>query len=284
MTNKIVLKNLKKEYENFQLGELSFAIPKGYITGFIGKNGQGKTTTIKSILSFINFSGQILVDGFSTCESDFLQKTGIVMDEPFLAKDWNMIIVNKAMSVGYDNWDSDQFFNFLKRFNIPLSAKVSGLSRGMKTKLMLSIALSHKANLLILDEPTSGLDPGMRDEFADIIQEFVEDEENTVLFSTHITQDLESIADYIVFIDEGKLIDFKSKDDFLVSYKVVKGSPEEMAELDKHLILGNKMNSVVCEALIKATNIDKVPENLLIQDASIEKIMVLFGRQNNDRY
>ena len=284
MTKKIILKNLKKEYENFQLGQLSFAIPKGYITGFIGKNGHGKTTTIKSILSFINFSGQILVDGSPACESDFPQKTGIVMDEPFLAKDWDMMIVNKAMSVGYDNWDSDQFFNFLKRFDIPLSAKVSGLSRGMKTKLMLSIALSHKANLLILDEPTSGLDPGMRDEFADIIQEFVEDEENTVLFSTHITQDLEAIADYIVFIDDGKLIDFKSKDDFLASYKVIKGSPEEMAEFDKHLILGNKMNSVVCEALIKATNIDKVPENLLIQDANIENIMVLFGRQNNDRY
>ena len=284
MTEKIILKNLKKEYENFQLGELSFAIPKGYITGFIGKNGQGKTTTIKSILSFINFSGEILVDGSPACESDFLQKTGIVMDEPFLAKDWNMMIVNKAMSVGYDNWDSEEFFNFLKRFDIPLSAKVSGLSRGTKTKLLLSIALSHKANLLILDEPTSGLDPGMRDEFTDIIQEFMEDEENTVLFSTHITQDLEAIADYIVFIDDGKLIDFKSKDEFLASYKVIKGNPDEVAELDKHLILGSKLSSVACEVLIKSTDIDKVPENLLIENASIENIMVLFGRKKNDRH
>ena len=161
---------------------------------------------IRSILSFINFEGNILIDGKDNLDLDFLQKTGIVMDEQFLAKDWTISLVNQAMEVGYEEWNSKQFFNFIKSFDIPLKSKVRELSRGMKIKLMLSIALSHNTDLLILDEPTSGLDPSTRDEFVDIIQKYMENEENTVLFSTHITQDLEAIADYIIFIDDGKLI------------------------------------------------------------------------------
>ena len=284
MINKITLKNVKKEYENFQLGELSFAIPKGYITGFIGKNGQGKTTTIKSILSFINFEGSILVDDSSNLKLDFLQRTGIVMDEPLLAKDWNMTIVNKAMAIGYEDWDTEKFFNFLKRFDIPLKSKVTDLSRGMKIKLMLSIALSHNANLLILDEPTSGLDPGMRDEFADIIQEFVEEEENTVLFSTHITQDLEAIADYIIFIDDGKLVEFKTKEDFLKTYRIIKGSPSEFEKIDCNIILGSKRSSVAFEALIRSEEEYKISSDIICENATIENIMVLYGRGRNERY
>ena len=284
MINKIILKDVKKEYENFQLGELSFAIPKGYITGFIGKNGQGKTTTIKSILSFINFEGGILVDDSSNLKLDFLQRTGIVMDEPLLAKDWNMTIVNKAMAIGYEDWDTEKFFNFLKRFDIPLKSKVTNLSRGMKIKLMLSIALSHNANLLILDEPTSGLDPGMRDEFADIIQEFVEEEENTVLFSTHITQDLEAIADYIIFIDDGKLVEFKPKEDFLNTYRVIKGSPSEFNKIDPNIILGSKRSSVAFEALIRSEEEYNISSDIICENASIENIMVLYGRGRNERY
>ena len=284
MINKIILKDVKKEYENFQLGELSFAIPKGYITGFIGKNGQGKTTTIKSILSFINFEGGILVDDSSNLKLDFLQRTGIVMDEPLLAKDWNMTIVNKAMAIGYEDWDTERFFNFLKRFGIPLKSKVADLSRGMKIKLMLSIALSHNANLLILDEPTSGLDPGMRDEFADIIQEFVEEEENTVLFSTHITQDLEAIADYIIFIDDGKLVEFKPKEDFLNTYRVIKGSPSEFNKIDPNIILGSKRSSVAFEALIRSEEEYNISSDIICGNATIENIMVLYGRGRNERY
>lgn len=284
MINKIVLDELKKEYENFKLGELSFTIPKGYITGFIGKNGQGKTTTIKSILSFINFDGEILVDDLSNSKLNFLQKTGIVMDEPFLAKDWNMETVNKAMSIGYEEWDDEQFFKFLKRFDIPLKSKVAKLSRGMKIKLMLSIALSHKANLLILDEPTSGLDPGMRDEFTDIIQEFIEDEENTVLFSTHITQDLDAIADYIIFIDDGELIDYTSKEDFLNSYKIIKGSLGEFEELDEKIVLGSKLTSVGFQALVKSNEAKNIKSSIMVEDTAIEDIMVLYGRGRNGRY
>ena len=149
----------------------------------------------------------------------------------------------------------------------------------MKIKLMLSIALSHAANLLILDEPTSGLDPSTRDEFADIIQEFMEDEENTVLFSTHITQDLEAIADYIIFIDDGKLVQFSTKDDFISSYIIIKGSLEDLEKINSDLLLGYKKSSIGFEALINIKNKDEVLSTVITEKPNIEKIMVLYGRE-----
>lgn len=279
MTNKIVIENVIKEYKNFQLGEISISIPKGYITGFIGRNGQGKTTMIRSILSFINFEGNILIDGKHNLDLDFLQKTGIVMDEQFLAKDWTISLVNQAMEVGYEEWNSKQFFNFIKSFDIPLKSKVRELSRGMKIKLMLSIALSHNADLLILDEPTSGLDPSTRDEFIDIIQKYMENEENTVLFSTHITQDLEAIADYIIFIDDGKLIQFAPVEEFINSYKIIKGSLDDLERISNNNLLGYKKSSIGFEALISKNFEDKIPSYINIESANIEKIMVLYRRE-----
>lgn len=279
MTNKIVMENVKKEYKNFQLGEISISIPKGYITGFIGRNGQGKTTMIRSILSFINFEGNILIDGKDNLDLDFLQKTGIVMDEQFLAKDWTISLVNQAMEVGYEEWNSKQFFNFIKSFDIPLKSKVRELSRGMKIKLMLSIALSHNTDLLILDEPTSGLDPSTRDEFVDIIQKYMENEENTVLFSTHITQDLEAIADYIIFIDDGKLIQFAPMEEFINSYKIIKGSLDDLERISKNNLLGYKKSSIGFEALISKTLEDRIPSYITTESANIEKIMVLYRRE-----
>lgn len=278
MTDKIILENVKKKYANFQLGEISFPVPKGYITGFIGKNGQGKTTTIRSILSLINFEGKILIDEKSNENLEYLQETGVVMDESFLAKDWNMKLVDKAMAIGYKNWDSGKFQSYLEGFGIHLKSKVKELSGGMKTKLMLSIALSHGAKLLILDEPTSGMDPSMRDEFADIIQEFVGKEDNTVLFSTHITQDLEAIADYIVFIDEGKLVNFDTKEDFIEKYRIVKGGLEELKEVEGFL-LGKKLTSVGFEGLAKEKDTEKISSNILVERATIDDIMVLYGRK-----
>ncbi len=279
MTNRIVMENVKKEYKNFQLGEISISIPKGYITGFIGRNGQGKTTMIRSILSFINFEGNILIDGKHNLDLDFLQKTGIVMDEQFLAKDWTISLVNQAMEIGYEEWNSKQFFNFIKSFDIPLKSKVRELSRGMKIKLMLSIALSHNADLLILDEPTSGLDPSTRDEFVDIIQKYMENEENTVLFSTHITQDLEAIADYIIFIDDGKLIQFAPMEEFINSYKIIKGSLDDLERISNNNLLGYKKSSIGFEALISKNFEDKIPSYINIESANIEKIMVLYRRE-----
>ncbi len=250
MVNKIQLKNISKEYNTFKLNGVSFDIPKGYITGFIGKNGAGKTTSIKSILSLINLDkGEIVYDNESIENKKYLQDIGIIMDDSFLSKDWDMNIVNSIMKIGYENWNDKLFFKYLNRFNIDKKLKVKALSRGMKIKLMLSIALSHDAKTLILDEPTSGLDPSMRDEFTDIMKEFVDSEDNTVLFSTHITQDLEAIADYIVFIDGGRLVDFDTKDDFIDKYIVVKGYNEQLEYIPNEIIYGKKTNAMGFEVL-----------------------------------
>lgn len=279
MTNKIEVRNLKKTYDNFVLGENSFEIKKGYITGFIGKNGMGKTTTIKSLLSLINYHGEIFVDGEDAKNLNYLQDVGVIMDESFLAKDWKISMVNEAMKCGYENWDQDKFFTYIKNFGIEKNKKVRELSRGMKIKLMFLIALSHKANLLILDEPTSGLDPSMRDELTDMLKEFVEDENNTVLFSTHITEDLDRIADYIIFIDNGKIVENSSKEDFLEKYFVLMGGAEDRDLLKNFDLLGIKASDTSFEALVNNIEIEKIPDELIVEKPDINKILVLYGRK-----
>lgn len=279
MTNKIEVKNLKKTYGNFVLGKNSFEIKKGYITGFIGKNGMGKTTTIKSLLSLINYDGEVFVDGEDARNLNYLQDVGIIMDDSFLSKDWKISMVNEAMKCGYENWQEDKFFSYIKNFGIEKNKKVKELSRGMKIKLMFSIALSHQANLLILDEPTSGLDPSMRDELTDILKDFVEDENNTVLFSTHITEDLDRIADYIIFIDQGKIVENSSKEDFLEKYLVLKGGEGDRELLKDFDILGIKSSDTSFEALVKNIDIEKIPDELILENPDINKILVLYGRK-----
>jgi len=279
MTNKIEVRNLKKTYDNFVLGENSFDIKKGFITGFIGKNGMGKTTTIKSLLSLINYDGEIFIDGEDAKNLNYLQDVGVIMDESFLAKDWKISMVNDAMKCGYENWDQEKFFTYIKNFGIEKNKKVRELSRGMKIKLMFSIALSHMANLLILDEPTSGLDPSMRDELTDMLKEFVEDENNTVLFSTHITEDLDRIADYIIFIDHGKIVEDSSKEDFLEKYFVLMGGAEDRDLLKDFDILGIKTSDTSFEALVKNIERGKIPEELIVEKPDINKILVLYGRK-----
>ncbi|MEQ2401334.1 ABC transporter ATP-binding protein [Peptoniphilus hominis (ex Hitch et al. 2025)] len=279
MTNKIEVRNLKKTYDNFVLGENSFDIKKGFITGFIGKNGMGKTTTIKSLLSLINYNGEIFVDGQDAKNLNYLQDVGIIMDDSFLSKDWKISMVNEAMKCGYENWQEEKFFDYIKKFGIEKDKKVRELSRGMKIKLMFSIALSHKANLLILDEPTSGLDPSMRDELTDMLKEFVEDENNTVLFSTHITEDLDRIADYIIFIDQGKILENSSKEDFLEKYLLLKGGEEDRELLKDFEILGIKFSGTSFEALVKNIEIGKISDELILEKPDINKILVLYGRK-----
>lgn len=279
MTNKIEVRNLKKTYDNFVLGENSFDIKKGFITGFIGKNGMGKTTTIKSLLSLINYDGEIFIDGQDAKDLNYLQDVGIIMDDSFLSKDWKISMVNEAMKCGYENWQEEKFFDYIKKFGIEKDKKVRELSRGMKIKLMFSIALSHKANLLILDEPTSGLDPSMRDELTDILKEFVEDENNTVLFSTHITEDLDRIADYIIFIDQGKILENSSKEDFLEKYLLLKGGEEDRELLKDFEILGIKFSGTSFEALVKNIDRGKISDELILEKPDINKILVLYGRK-----
>ena len=278
MTDKIRAKDLSKTFDKFILGPNDFAIKKGFVTGFIGKNGMGKTTTIKALLSLINYDGEIFLDDKKIEDLAYLQDVGLVMDDSFLGKDWSLDLVNKAMEVGYNNWDSKSFYSYLDKFALDREKKVEELSRGMKIKLMLAIALSHKAKILILDEPTSGLDPAMRDELVDIILDFMEDPENTVLFSTHITQDLDRIADYIVFIDEGKIVFEGSKDELYDKFLLIKGGLDDYEKIKNMKILGQKISKVNFEALVFRGDY-KEDENLLAEVPSIDQIMIYYGRK-----
>lgn len=277
--NKIEIKNLKKDYQNFALKDVNFSIPEGYVTGFIGRNGMGKTTSIKSILSLIQYQGEILsIHGDEKTKLNN-QKIGVIMDDSFLAKDWNMELVNQAMKVGYEAWDEYAYWKFLEKFNIDRKLKVKELSRGMKIKLMLSIALSHNAELLILDEPTSGLDPSMREEFVEVISDYMQDDNHTVLFSTHITQDLETIADYIVFIDNGEIVLALEKEEFINHFMILKCGLESQNILDSSAILGQKKTKYNIEYLVKRDAIQEIPNEYVEDEITIDKIMILYGRE-----
>ena len=277
MTDKILAKNLAKDYDKFKLGPNDFAIKKGFVTGFIGKNGMGKTTTIKALLSLINYDGEIFLDGEKIEDLTYLQDVGLVMDDSFLGKDWTLDLVDQAMDIGYDRWDSKTYYAYLDKFGLEREKKVCELSRGMKIKLMLAIALSHDAKILILDEPTSGLDPAMRDELVDMILDFMENEDHTVLFSTHITQDLDRIADYIVFIDQGKIIFEGLKDDFYDKFLLIKGGLDDYERIKNIKILGQKKTKVNFEALVLREEY-REDASLVAEVPTIDQIMIYYGR------
>lgn len=207
--NVIEVKNVTKDYGDFKLDNISFSVPKGSVCGFIGQNGAGKTTTIKAILDVINVDeGEIFVFGQNIKEDSakLREDIGVVFDEMgfhefMTGKDINIIMKNI-----YKNWDEKVFFDYLKKFSLPAKKPCGDFSRGMRMKLQIAVALSHNAKLLIMDEPTSGLDPIVRNEIIQIFREFVEEEDNSILLSSHITGDLEKIADEVVFINGGRII------------------------------------------------------------------------------
>lgn len=237
----------------------------------------GKTTTIKALLSLINYDGEIFLDGKKINDLTYLQDVGLVMDDSFLGKDWTLDLVSEAMAVGYDRWDSKTYYEYLNKFGLEKEKKVCELSRGMKIKLMLAIALSHQAKILILDEPTSGLDPAMRDELVDMILDFMEDPDHTVLFSTHITQDLDRIADYIVFTDQGKIVFEGPKDEFYDKFLLIKGGLDDFEKIKNFKVYGQKKSKVNFEALVLREDY-REDENLVAEVPSIDQIMIYYGR------
>ncbi len=276
------VKNLEKHYEHFSVKNVSFKIPKGYIMGFIGPNGAGKTTTIKAILGMLNISGGD-INLFGTPvhgkNSHFNEQIGIVMDSPFFVEDWNASDIEAAVAPFYPHWDKGHYKSLLRKFSIDQKKKLKDLSRGMKVKLMISVALSHRASFLILDEPTSGLDPVAREELCDLLSEFVTDENNSVLFSTHITSDLERIADYITFILNGEIIYTGTKDELLETYSLVKGSLPEISKDQKKLLIGTREYSTGFEAMVRTSDIPKLPDRLLTEPITLDEIIVFMNKE-----
>ena len=217
--------NLNKKYSDFELKNINIKLPKGMIMGLIGENGAGKSTTIKSILNVINTdSGEIKIfeKDNRKYEKEIKEEIGVVLDDSFLSEYLNPNDINKIMKNIYKNWDEKLYFNYVEKFKLPKDKISKEYSSGMKMKLKIAVALSHHPKLLILDEPTSGLDPIARNEILDIFQDFIQDEENGILVSSHITSDLEHIADYITFISEGKIVFTKTRDELLDNYGISK--------------------------------------------------------------
>ena len=284
MTNFLEVSNLSKSFKRFELKDISFTLPKGYIMGLIGPNGSGKTTTIKLILNMIKREGgEIKVMGLDNRSDENAVKSnlGVVFDSNCFCDDWTVAKTEKSVSLFYKNWDRSKFSKLLSRFKIETKKKVKELSKGMQMKLMLACAFSYGAKLLILDEPTSGLDPVSRDELLGILSEYIEDGEHSVLFSTHITADLERTADYITYINDGELFYSGSKDDFVNMFRIVKGGREELSAEQSKKAVGVRMFSTGFEALVKTENI-KLFSHLNIEPATIDDIVVFTNKKGEN--
>ena len=275
MTDAIKIKNLSKSFGNFRLGPLDLGVKKGTITGFIGENGAGKSTTIKLILDVIaRDSGGIEIFGKDIKDLPFDEKykVGFVYDDLYLPGSMKIDEIEKFHSLLYKNhWEKGTFYEFIDNFDLPIDIPINTFSRGMKMKLGLALAMSHGPEILILDEPTSGLDPVVRDDFLDILLEFIQDEDHTVLISSHILSDLEKIADYIAFIHKGELIFNEEKDGLREKYGLVSLGDEEFQSLDKTALVGVRKHQFGRECLVRR---EKMPENFDIEKPSIEDIMV----------
>ena len=276
----ISVKGLEKKYSNFSLNGIDLVVPKGYIVGLIGQNGAGKSTTIKSILNLVNKdSGSIEVLGLDHIkyELEIKQQIGVVFAESHFPDQLKPKDINLIMKNIYKNWDTNLFNSYLKQFNILDNQIIKEFSSGMKMKLSLATALSHRPKLLILDEPTNGLDPIVRNEILDIFLDFIQDEENSILISSHITSDLEKIADYITFIHDGQIIFSESKDTLLNDYIILKCREQELSQIDKSDIIHSKKSGSSYQILVKNKHqMELKYQNLIMDQLSLEDLMLIY--------
>ena len=285
MENILEIKGLNKAYDGFALKDVTFSLPKGYIMGFVGENGSGKTTTIRSILNMANIdSGKISVFGLDSIIDTIAikEKLGVVFDSLYLADHLNAKQIEKQLKPFYKNWDSKEFADRLKSFGLPDNKRVGEFSKGMKMKLMITIALSHQADFMILDEPTSGLDPVARDELLDILAEYIEDENRSVLFSTHITSDVERIADYVTILHDGQVWFTGTKDELSEKYVILRGAEKDISSALREKCLGFHAYRNGFDALLSTEYLDEVSDELETEKANIDEILVYVAKE--DRY
>ncbi|NBK91721.1 ABC transporter ATP-binding protein [Sporofaciens musculi] len=264
---------------NFTLDHVSFSIPYGSIMGFVGENGAGKTTTIGCVLNTVSKdSGTIKIFGKELADTDteLKEKIGVVYDGDNFPAYWTAEQLSDVMQGLYANWDNDLFKKYLNDFRLLPNQKIKSYSRGMTMKLAVAAALSHHPQLLILDEATSGLDPIMRDDMLDVFLEFVQDENHSILLSSHITSDLEKIADYITFIHNGKLIMAASKNDLVYNFAVMRCKESQFLELDPGDILVYRKRDYQIDVLVSNGNeIQRKYRNAVIDHVSVDEIMLL---------
>lgn len=280
MNDSLEVKNLCKKYSEFELKNINLKLPKGMIMGLIGENGAGKTTTIKSILNLINIdNGEIKIFGLNIKENEkkIKEDIGVVLDDAFFSEYLNPADINKIMNKIYKNWDENLYYRYLEDFKLPKNKISKEFSSGMKMKLKIAVALSHHPKLLILDEPTSGLDPVARSEILDIFQDFIQNEENSIFISSHITSDLEHIADYITFINNGEIVLSKTRDELLEKYGIVKCSKSEFEKIDKNDYVKFKVNRYEYDVLVEdKSKFKRKYDFKIIDKPTLDDIMLIY--------
>ncbi len=284
MNSALTVSGLTKRYEGFTLADISFEVPQGTITGLIGENGAGKSTTLHSILGLVHKDGSeisILGAPAEGLQPEARENIGVVFDGTNFSEELTPKRLNKVLKGVYSSWDEGYFLALLNKLSLPVSKKIKSFSKGMKAKLSIAAAIAHHPKLLILDEATSGLDPVMRDDMLDMFLEFVQDEENSILLSSHITSDLEKVADHIIFLHEGRLIFSKPKDELLENYGIVKCGAAQFEAIDRQDIITCRKQEYEWQVLVSDRNsAQKRYPNAMVIPASIDEIMLLYVRGN----
>lgn len=276
--------NLCKKYPNFKLQDVSFEVPEGVIVGFVGQNGAGKTTTLKCIMqSVLPDEGKIEVFGMDIRENETKCKQLISFSSGAFEyyRNKKIQLIADVYKTFYDNWNQSSFEEYVKRFNLDMNKRVKELSAGMKVKFALSLAMSHDAKLFIFDEPTSGLDPIARDELLDVFRDIVDEGDKSILFSTHITSDLDKCADYVLFIRDGQIILNCVKDELLDDHALIKGGTDELTEQLTSRLVSYKRHQFGYTGLIRRQNINS-NDTFTTEKPTLDDIMVYYSKENNN--
>lgn len=283
MNNAIEILNLYKAYPEFELKNISFTVPEGLCCGFVGPNGAGKSTTLRILAGMAAADrGEIRLLGRPSNDISVKEEIGILFDQPYFPEDWTPLDIEKNFRLFYHSWDGSQYRNYLSCFELNPRQKFKNLSRGMKLKLAIAAHLSHNARLLLLDEPTGGLDPAARDELMDILREYLIPENRSILFSTHITSDLEHLADMIVYISHGAISYSGTKEEFTSSYCIVRGKflPKEK----RSAAIGLRESGSGYECLMSLSDIGGLPLDAITEEAAIDDVVVYMERQKNKTF
>lgn len=278
--NAIEIKDITKKYDGFKLDNVSITVPKGSIMGFIGQNGAGKTTTIRALLNIIGIdSGEIRLLGLDHIKDEYAikERIAVVFDELPFHDSFTGEALSKMFSGLYGSWDKTDFFSLCERLGLPVKKKMSKFSKGMKMKMQIATALSHNAELLIMDEATTGLDPIVRNEILDIFREYLMDGNRSILMSSHITSDLEKIADSVAFIDKGKMLISGYKDDILDTHGVIKCTREEYTEIDPADYISARLSDFGAEVMTADRRAaEKKYSGAIIEKTTLEEIMLFY--------
>lgn len=281
--NALEIYNLRKQYGDFLLNDISLTLPSGCIMGLIGENGAGKSTTIQLIMNaVVPDGGSVNVLGTDHQSPEFnarKEEIGVVLDEAYFPEVLNAKQVNEIMKITYRRWEEACYFQYLKRFHLPEGKAFKDYSRGMKMKLAIAVAMSHQPKLLILDEATGGLDPIVRDEILELFYEFTRSEEHSILISSHIVSDLEKLCDYIAFLHEGRLVLCQEKDRILEEYGIVRVQKANFEAIPQEAVMGMRATDYAVEALVRRSELSSA---FSVEHTTIEDIILLLVKGGKD--